>query len=607
MATQNLANVYVTMAVSDYEYIKGMVGIEKITKQKLQQAQKDFDLFEKKTGASLNKANKNFNGFAGQFGYQAQDLIVQIQGGQNALLAIGQQGSQLASVLHPLAGLFVVLGTTAATLAIQFFDLGGTVEKTAEQIDQMAKDTENLTTAQRELVKIELTKRLIEQSDAHAKNVEALEKELASQNETLQTYKNVAKAYTFTENGLAKYDALQQKHTETEIKLRAEIDESNKALSDTAKLLDNLDPKQKEQAMLIADSVTAYESLTLSLTNSIDTYGLTDIAVEKFNARLKLGAGATQEQIDAIDSLIDKKYELAEADKKADAQLQYFEQQLANEEKFRQDQIKAQAAFDKQIEQLQINNISNANDKLAAQQEAEIESYRNQKEQLLISEEDFQLAKEEIQKKYAQKQIQLTEQVKAAELKVYSDLASSIGSTFSQLSEESSAFATVAFLAQQAAAFGNAIINAELASTNALANVPAPYNVAVAAAARTAGYISAGVIAGTTIASVATGQYHGGTDYVPDSMNNQSFLLKAGERVIQPEANKDLSEFLEKQKSGKAGESVQVVTNNTFNNGGKDFAGMVMKTLSEQPKQTAAIVSKGQQFRPTRSSGGRTR
>ncbi len=42
-----------------------------------------------------------------------------------------------------------------------------------------------------------------------------------------------------------------------------------------------------------------------------------------------------------------------------------------------------------------------------------------------------------------------------------------------------------------------------------------------------------------------SGQFHGGTDEVPESMNNKSFILKAGERVVQPEANKKLTKFLD--------------------------------------------------------------
>ncbi|MDI5530585.1 hypothetical protein MJI67_23610, partial [Salmonella enterica subsp. enterica serovar Cerro] len=42
-----------------------------------------------------------------------------------------------------------------------------------------------------------------------------------------------------------------------------------------------------------------------------------------------------------------------------------------------------------------------------------------------------------------------------------------------------------------------------------------------------------------------SGQFHGGVDSLDPSMDNKSFVLKAGERVVQPEANKKLTEFLD--------------------------------------------------------------
>ena len=64
--------------------------------------------------------------------------------------------------------------------------------------------------------------------------------------------------------------------------------------------------------------------------------------------------------------------------------------------------------------------------------------------------------------------------------------------------------------------------------------------------------IGASIAAVSSVASLA-GQFHGGTDEVPDSMNNKSFMLKAGERVVQPEANKKLTKFLDSGGSGEGG------------------------------------------------------
>lgn len=57
-----------------------------------------------KAGASAEKANPKLRMFgtgAQQVGYQVQDLVVQIQSGTSAFVAIGQQGSQLAGAFGP--------------------------------------------------------------------------------------------------------------------------------------------------------------------------------------------------------------------------------------------------------------------------------------------------------------------------------------------------------------------------------------------------------------------------------------------------------------------------------------------------------------------------
>ena len=55
------------------------------------------------------------------------------------------------------------------------------------------------------------------------------------------------------------------------------------------------------------------------------------------------------------------------------------------------------------------------------------------------------------------------------------------------------------------------------------------------------------------------GQAHQGMDAVPQSMHNKSFIVAGGERIVQSEANKDLTKFLDDQKEGGAG------SGNTFN------------------------------------------
>lgn len=89
---------------------------------------------------------------------------------------------------------------------------------------------------------------------------------------------------------------------------------------------------------------------------------------------------------------------------------------------------------------------------------------------------------------------------------------------------------------------------------------PGPVGIGLGVAAAAA----AGIAGGIQIANIESQQYqgHAGMDEVPQSADNKSFTLSGGERVIQPEANKDLTTFLKGQNQGSGGGSGGVQTIN---------------------------------------------
>lgn len=79
-----------------------------------------------KTTATAQPKLKGFGTGAQQVGFQVQDMIVQIQGGTSAFVALGQQGSQLAGAFGPggaVIGAIIALGAA----------VGGTLYKTMGQ------------------------------------------------------------------------------------------------------------------------------------------------------------------------------------------------------------------------------------------------------------------------------------------------------------------------------------------------------------------------------------------------------------------------------------------------------------------------------------------
>ena len=66
-------------------------------------------------GKNLNRTNMMIQ----QSGYQFQDFAVQVQGGTNAFVALGQQGSQLLGIFGPtgaVLGAFLAVGTAIARM-----------------------------------------------------------------------------------------------------------------------------------------------------------------------------------------------------------------------------------------------------------------------------------------------------------------------------------------------------------------------------------------------------------------------------------------------------------------------------------------------------------
>ena len=81
-----------------------------------------FAKFNVEAYKSAQTIKRQFNTGMQQAGYQVGDFFVQIQSGQSALVALGQQGSQLAGIFGPggaLIGAFLAIGTAVGTIVLQ--------------------------------------------------------------------------------------------------------------------------------------------------------------------------------------------------------------------------------------------------------------------------------------------------------------------------------------------------------------------------------------------------------------------------------------------------------------------------------------------------------
>lgn len=105
---------------------------------------KSLETQMKASADAVNMATKAGGNFRGQFqqaGYQIQDFIVQVQGGQSALVAFSQQGSQLAGAFGPggaVVGAFIALGTVLTGV------LMSALGNTSNEMDKLEKAAETL-------------------------------------------------------------------------------------------------------------------------------------------------------------------------------------------------------------------------------------------------------------------------------------------------------------------------------------------------------------------------------------------------------------------------------------------------------------------------------
>lgn len=119
-------------------YVAGIKSAEAATRS-LQQQQ------GKAASASQygSKAASRFGVVAQQAGYQVQDFAVQVQGGQSALVALGQQGSQLLGVFG-VGGAIAGAVLTVGTLVARMYNVGESTKDAKKEAEELKKEYEGI-------------------------------------------------------------------------------------------------------------------------------------------------------------------------------------------------------------------------------------------------------------------------------------------------------------------------------------------------------------------------------------------------------------------------------------------------------------------------------
>ena len=265
------------------------------TQEDLQKLQAEFGKLDGKSKKS-GEAMQNMGKKAGAAGIQIQQLVGQIQGGQNVFNALSAQAADLGIVLGaPLVG--AVAGLGAAFAGILLPSLFDTEDKTQDLIDKLKElsRTKLLSAeqakflAQEESNSIKEKRKLIAETE---KEIKENERQIEAMNNTIARNQLGAKAY----NNLVK--EIEKANQET-VKYNATIATANQEIDKSKSKIDIYNSMVEGTTKQTGEQKEAVESLVLALESQANAIGKTnrELAIQEATQK-----GATQAQIDAINT-----------------------------------------------------------------------------------------------------------------------------------------------------------------------------------------------------------------------------------------------------------------------------------------------------------------
>lgn len=270
----------------------------------------------------VNKLTQAFRvqrGATQQLSFQLQDIAVQAQQGTNAFTILGQQGSQVAGILGPggaLIGALIAVGALIGSV------LSSGIEEAEESIDDLIEKIDELGEKERELLKIRIESEIT--SAYKAMNDAAIQTQVLSANldRTKETVKDLASESNFLKTVLN--NTFGEGEAENVKELTVELLEQQAAVERNKRRIEELNQSKKElndteriASESAKESVKAFESLSKSLSGQIALVGKNEREQARIAATIKLGTGATSEQTQAINLLIDGYFDLKDAADKA--------------------------------------------------------------------------------------------------------------------------------------------------------------------------------------------------------------------------------------------------------------------------------------------------
>ena len=419
----------------------------------------------KRTADQGKKVDKQFRvirGGMGQMGHQVQDIAVMLQSGQNPMIILGQQGSQIASLFGPqgaIVGAFLAVGAAIGTSLLP------SLFKTSEALKEIKERTEGLVDEFDELNPV--------LQDIALRNAAVL----------MEDYKQqVADA----KDEIAEHRATLAMFNTTAEKAAARTEDINSKIQEQEDIIAVAKAQMEDLAKKIDGTTNETEKLIESLTAEADALGKTEAQVTRLSEAYLNATPANQAIIDQQLERIANYDALVEGIKAEQKALDEAAKETEKRNKeFQKGEERLADFFFKETEK---------------KQKADKKRVEDEKQR----EQDLAYFIMDMEQKRADRKAQLDISV----LNQASNVAGSMADMIAQAKGKESASYKAAFAVQQAMAIASTIVSTETAAAAALSPVVGLGPVAglpYAGVIRALGYASAGIIAGQTLASFEGG------------------------------------------------------------------------------------------------------
>ena len=451
-----------------------------------------------KQGKALNNQMRLMRGGVGQLGHQFQDIAVQLQGGQSPFIVLGQQGSQIVSLMGPhgaMVGAIVAVG--AAIAGSMLPNLFGA----AEALNELEKEGESLVDRFDELdgvLKAEAIR-------LNAQEMDNLKEVIADSEEEIRGLAGSVKMVNALSTGQTDkvkevIDAMQAEVVTITLANEA-YEKRSKLTDDTTNATEKLIEKLKKQAFELDASTAAKLKNTQGYKDAEGTNKDTlDNLIKEIDAHEK-NAEALKKSTKEREALNREKEAAIKSIDSVEKSLMSEEESIAHSYIKRRDFVRKALELEVIDREAARALIKEINDHEDATQLERFEKNEADLKQALQKETDAK-AKAAAEQEAITRKKQMVEDAAIAN-------ASKLANQAMGLVDEQSGAAKALFAITQGLAIAQIIVDTQRASLAAGAHEASIGGIAVflssKAAVEAMGYASAGIVAGTTLASFEGG------------------------------------------------------------------------------------------------------